>query len=144
MKSKPTPADRALEIAAVLMREQQPPLSVEEAEALRELVRGHFGTPPSDTALLRLANWLLAGLKAKGLFGKKSDVPPQLACTMTAFVERVGRLEPAQVSALYLAACCSLRSERRRSGKAAVPALLPELKRWFKIGVPPGARPELA
>ena len=139
MKSEPTRADQALEIAAVLLREQQPPVSAEEAEALRALVEGHFEAEPSAAATLRLANWLLAGRNAKGLFGKACMVSPQLARTITAFTTRVGRLEPGQISALYLAAYCSLRSSGCRAGKGAELAATPQLKRWFRIATPPDA-----
>ena len=138
MKSKPTPADQALEIAAVLLREQQSCVSVEEAEALRALLQGYFESHDSPETL-RLANWLLAGRDPKGLFGKASKVPPQLVYTIAAFTTRVGRLEPAQISALYLAAYCSLRSSVGGAGRG--PELAPplELKRWFRIAPPPDA-----
>lgn len=137
MKSKPTPVDQALEIAAVLLREQQPRVSVEEAEALRALLHGHFESHDSPETL-RLANWLLAGRDPKGLFGKASKVPPPVVYTIAAFTTRVGRLEPAQISALYLAAYCSLRSGGQ-VGKDAELAPPPELKRWFRIALPPDA-----
>ena len=138
MKSEPTRADQALEIAALLLREQQPRVSVEEAEALRALLHGPFESHDSPETL-RLANWLLAGRDPKGLFGKASKVPPRLVHTIAAFTTRVGRLEPTQISALYLAAYCSLRVFSGPAGNGAELAPPPALERWFKITTPPDA-----